>query len=403
MTKKELRRIKNDAFLLLKNKSNSAAELEYHLENIARAMSSDFDWASPDVVRKVGKNQPFITDWTKPLSVIRIFHHSEIPFQMFFNKDLELLKNGAQGTTKYATSITFTPAAHYTQSAIEEAAINRHLFVKKLVKYDRDAELGIHHWYSKRQSWYKYKLALQKSKEPVYSDLRIMAVINVSGSRRCDYIFLEEITVRRIDNNLYKFSEADFPDLNLNDIEDMYLMKVQGKLQHLTNELRYALSTSLCHYIRRTIIKERVEDLQLGVESYQTQLNLVEPQFLLNSNKDPQYTMLHRPNFGFVYRSTTDFHRFMAFNEIHKFCDDTLKSVRDGLANRVRDSALGKSKRWNSKELRQVKEFIQKMEERLYHRDQMRRLESYVGGRPPFAIRLFQRTDPVFTTFGKGG
>ncbi|PWA73811.1 zinc finger, CCHC-type [Artemisia annua] len=44
----ELRRINNDAFNLLKERFKSALELEYHLENIERAMSNDMDWLNPE-------------------------------------------------------------------------------------------------------------------------------------------------------------------------------------------------------------------------------------------------------------------------------------------------------------------------------------------------------------------
>ena len=44
----ELRRIDNDAFNLLKERYKSALELEYHLENIERAMSNDMDWLNPE-------------------------------------------------------------------------------------------------------------------------------------------------------------------------------------------------------------------------------------------------------------------------------------------------------------------------------------------------------------------
>ena len=44
MNKKELKRVKNAAFNHLKDRSSTAVKLEYHLENIARAMSTDFDW-----------------------------------------------------------------------------------------------------------------------------------------------------------------------------------------------------------------------------------------------------------------------------------------------------------------------------------------------------------------------
>ncbi|GKG18734.1 hypothetical protein Tco_0373032, partial [Tanacetum coccineum] len=60
------------------------------------------------------------------------------------------------------------------------------------------------------------------------------------------YKHLEEITVQRQDDVLYKFREGDFKRRHREDIEDMLLLLVQ----------------------------ERVEDLQLAVESYQKKINL---------------------------------------------------------------------------------------------------------------------------------
>ena len=60
MTKKELRWVKNDAFNLFKDIFESAVELEYHLENIARSMSNDIDWLNPksNVSNSYGKDGP---------------------------------------------------------------------------------------------------------------------------------------------------------------------------------------------------------------------------------------------------------------------------------------------------------------------------------------------------------
>ena len=49
LTKKELRRIKRDAFDFLVKQSGSTIELEYQLENIALAMNDRFDWRQPGV------------------------------------------------------------------------------------------------------------------------------------------------------------------------------------------------------------------------------------------------------------------------------------------------------------------------------------------------------------------
>nr|GEU98704.1 hypothetical protein [Tanacetum cinerariifolium] len=70
------------------------------------------------------------------------------------------------------------------------------------------------------------------------------------------------------DDKLYKFKEGDFKRLGIQDIEDMLLLLVKGKLTNLTVEERFALNVSLRMFTRSIVIQRRVEDLQLGVESY---------------------------------------------------------------------------------------------------------------------------------------
>nr|GFA41464.1 hypothetical protein [Tanacetum cinerariifolium] len=57
----------------------------------------------------------------------------------------------------------------------------------------------------------------------------------------------------------------------------MLLLLVQGKLSNLTVEERFAFNVSLRMFTRSIVIQRRVEDLQLGVESYQKRLNLTKP------------------------------------------------------------------------------------------------------------------------------
>ncbi|GJR58175.1 hypothetical protein Tco_1500337 [Tanacetum coccineum] len=65
--------------------------------------------------------------------------------------------------------------------------------------------------------------------------------------------------------------------LRLQDIEDMLLLLVQGKLTNLNVEERLALGVSLRIFTRSVVLKRRMEDHQLGVESYQKKLNLTRP------------------------------------------------------------------------------------------------------------------------------
>nr|GFB78398.1 hypothetical protein [Tanacetum cinerariifolium] len=84
-------------------------------------------------------------------------------------------------------------------------------------------------------------------------------------------------STQRDDDKLYKFKEGYFKRLRIQDIEDMLQLLVQGKLTNLTVKERFAFNVSLRMFTRSIVIQRRVEDLQLGVESYQKKLNLTRP------------------------------------------------------------------------------------------------------------------------------
>ncbi|GJY90989.1 retrovirus-related pol polyprotein from transposon TNT 1-94 [Tanacetum coccineum] len=71
------------------------------------------------------------------------------------------------------------------------------------------------------------KSITEKSKKDVYSRKCIIAVTRLSIMKSYDYGHLDEIEVRREDQQLYTFKEGDFPRLRLQDIEDMLLLLVQ--------------------------------------------------------------------------------------------------------------------------------------------------------------------------------
>nr|GEZ92005.1 hypothetical protein [Tanacetum cinerariifolium] len=79
------------------------------------------------------------------------------------------------------------------------------------------------------------------------------------------------------DDKLYKFKEGDFKRLHVQDIEDMLLLVVQGKLTNIMVDERFAFNVSLRMFTRSIVTQRRMEDLQLGGESYQKKLNLTKP------------------------------------------------------------------------------------------------------------------------------
>ncbi|GJR89849.1 putative reverse transcriptase domain-containing protein [Tanacetum coccineum] len=85
---------------------------------------------------------------------------------------------------------------------------------------------------------------------------------------------LEELVPSLADYKEYKISESDFKNLHPNDFEDLYLLHLQGKLNHLSRSDKVNLFNTVNMWIRNVVIRKRVEDLQLGIKSYQTKLNL---------------------------------------------------------------------------------------------------------------------------------
>nr|GEV77726.1 hypothetical protein [Tanacetum cinerariifolium] len=103
------------------------------------------------------------------------------------------------------------------------------------------------------------------------------------------------------DDKLYKFKEGDFKRLRIQDIEDMLLLLVQGKLTNLTVEERFAFNVSLRMFTRSIIIQIRVKDLQLGVESYQKKLNLTRPDTYRSDLKRKEAYTAYSNLKGFIY------------------------------------------------------------------------------------------------------
>ncbi|GJS60611.1 hypothetical protein Tco_0655395 [Tanacetum coccineum] len=116
------------------------------------------------------------------------------------------------------------------------------------------------------------------SKHNVYSTQKILGVKSVSVKKLHGYGHLEEIVVKRAYRQLYKFKEGDFVDLHLNDIEEMLLLTIQHKLFHLNDSNSVDFIVALHMFTRSLVIKKCVEDLQLGVESYQKKLDITAPQ-----------------------------------------------------------------------------------------------------------------------------
>nr|GFC16482.1 hypothetical protein [Tanacetum cinerariifolium] len=191
------------------------------------------------------------------------------------------------------------------------------------------------------------------------------------------------ILVRRDDDKIYKFKEGNFKRLRLQDIEDMLLLLVQGKLSNLTIEDRFSFNVSLRMFTRSIVIQRRVEDLQLGVESYQKRLNLTKPDTYRPDLKQREaYTAYSNPR-GFIYQNKDKKNILMRIDEIHKFSGRTLNDVRNALDDRLKEIRMQylPTTIWRRGDKDRASAMIQAIDKMLKTRRFMRSLEKFVGGR----------------------
>ncbi|GJS99873.1 hypothetical protein Tco_0821043 [Tanacetum coccineum] len=103
-----------------------------------------------------------------------------------------------------------------------------------------------------------------------------------------------------------------------------------------------------------SVIWERVHDFQLGIESYQQKINLIAPTITFPGIEECDvFSIVYEPVHGIIYTNSKKEKRVMRPSEIHKFCDATLRRTLE-----------------------------EEIEVQLKYRDQMRRWEMYVNGRP---------------------
>ncbi|GJT31918.1 hypothetical protein Tco_0922337 [Tanacetum coccineum] len=180
--------------------------------------------------------------------------------------DLESMLQPRDKERKIALSISKLKAARYLDFGLEELVPS--LWVESEREYDISAVYGITHWWFRRKEFYINKHSEPSDREAVRSQMRILSVISVKVFEKYGYNYLREIILRRADYQEYKISEKDFRNLHPNDFEDLFLLNIQEKLNHLPKTDKTSLHTTVNMWIRNLVIRNRVGDLQLGIERH---------------------------------------------------------------------------------------------------------------------------------------
>ncbi|GJZ38573.1 hypothetical protein Tco_0585136 [Tanacetum coccineum] len=181
--------------------------------------------------------------------------------------------------------------------------------------------------------------------------MRILSVVRIKVFSIYGYDYMKKIVLRRADNQEYTIAKNDFMDMYPSDFEDLYLLNLQGHLNHLPPRDKQILSTAVNLWIRNLVIRQRVKDFQLCIEN--------------------KYGM----------------QMIMRFNEIYKFSDGTLQQIDEALDYQVKEFRVNKvnpgfnTRFWTMNDVIKSKQFMFAIQKRLKLRRIFRNLESFIGGR----------------------
>ncbi|GKC00416.1 hypothetical protein Tco_0986552 [Tanacetum coccineum] len=189
------------------------------------------------------------------------------------------------------------------------------------------------------QMWIKEecKHTSEGDRKAVRTHMRILSVVKIEVFSLYGYDYMKKTVLRRADLKEHIIAERDFKYLYPSDFEDLYLSNLQGHLDHLPPKDKKILTTAINLWTRNLVIRQRVEDFQLGIESYQTQLNLTKPRWDATSFEyKHDFTVIESPR-AVTFRDKYGVQMIMQFNEIHKFSDGTLHQIDEALDYRVKE------------------------------------------------------------------
>ncbi|GJU19774.1 retrovirus-related pol polyprotein from transposon TNT 1-94 [Tanacetum coccineum] len=303
--------------------------------------------------RRIGKEELNKADLKGPaFMMVKGFHENNISFQFQMEECHKLLTNQIDLVNPEghrivpdisnplplggppALSISKLKAALYQDFGLEELVPS--LWIESEQVYDISAAYGITHWWFSRKQFYINKHSEPSDRDAVRSHMRILSVISIKTYERYGYNYLREIVLRRADYNEYKISEKDFKSLHPNDFEDLNILHIQGKLDHLPKQDKVNLHNA------------DASDFPFKED----------------------YTIVFKPR-AVIYKDRDDNRKMMRIDEVHKFSDGTLTRIKEKLDFMVKDFKLFKfnkgmeNRKWTEDDKRRSEDFIDVIERRL--------------------------------------
>ncbi|KAJ9560784.1 hypothetical protein OSB04_005944 [Centaurea solstitialis] len=243
--------------------------------------------------------------------------------------------------------------------------VEKYLGITKLSKSDQVKHI---HWMNTQA----------KPQGDVFFYNNLIVLLREVSSVRFHGLWFSVYTVIRRSTGTYTFTEADFDNVHIDDIESLYT-----DLKTLTKRPRAFFKglEAVKRFIERNRRNSEISNFQIGLESHQKTINLTPPnQDLPNIDRYSPFDVLEKPSFGVVYLNEKGEKKFMWCDEVHKFSDGTLHYINLGLATEKKrlELEVQKTGHWINPSLL-IDKVFRITEHRLEHRNVLRRLESFYG------------------------
>nr|GEV51591.1 hypothetical protein [Tanacetum cinerariifolium] len=323
--------LEGPTFEIIKVFHPNVIHLQYQMEECHKILTDSVD--DPILRNNVSKPLPL---GCPPSQVT-------IQSDFFFNKDLDYLRYGSKGS-RPALSISKMKATYYPDAGLE-------------------------------QRFYIDRHTSEGDRSTVRTHMRILSVVRIEVFSMYGYDYMKNIVLRRVDLKEHVIAERDFKYLYPSDFEDLYLLNLQGHLNHLPPKDKKILTTS-------------------------TQVNLTKPQWTATGFEyKHDYTVIESPR-AIIFRDKYGVQMMMRFNEIHKFSDRTLQLIDEALDYRVKEFRINRmnpglnTRFWTRKDVDRCNVFMFAIQRHLRTRRIFCNLERFVGGRVREGdYRLLKRTE----------
>ncbi|GKE55878.1 hypothetical protein Tco_1495063, partial [Tanacetum coccineum] len=250
-----------------------------------RDMGSFIKW----YCKQIGKKKLVKADFEgQAYKIVQPFHKNSISLQFQMEEchllltdkiDLinpegnQVVHDMSKPLPRHALSISKLKAAYYLDFGLEELVPS--LWTESESDYDISSAYGISHWWFKRKEFYITRHNAPSDRNAVRSHIKILSVVS------------------------------------------LMTYFIYSKLNHLSRADKVYLSTTVNLWTRNIVIRQHVEDLQLGIESYQMKLNITQPRWDATDFLFKEfYTIVHKLR-AVIYRDRNNQKKMMREIKVH--------------------------------------------------------------------------------------